>query len=223
MSEPIILPYENEDSETICNLLVESFHGKFNSLVNLADTDIVKLLRETWSNDSNNSSKKQMVIKDNGKIIGTILLKWKDNTDVKDIPMKIDFMSLLKRFGFTNIFKFIIGTSFLEYKPKEKECYIEHIAISSNYRNKGIGKLLLTWSKDFAYNHSEFKGLTLHVSDKNKNAIHLYEKMGFHIEKSKYNLMRRIFFQEPNWHFMTWESIKPITKNVRSETDEKEI
>jgi len=223
MNQLIILPYENEDKETICSLIVESFNGKFHSLVNLDYNDTVELLRETWSNDSNDLEKKQMLIKENGKIIGTILLKWKDNTKAKYIPININLMYLIRRFKFTNICRFIIGTSFLEYKPKRQECYIEHIAISSSYRNKGIGKLLLTWSKNFAYNHPEFEQLTLHVSDKNKNAIHLYEKMGFHIEKSKYNLMRRIFFQEPNWHFMTWSSIQPISKIIRSEPDEKKI
>ncbi|MBU3142888.1 N-acetyltransferase [Clostridium sp. CF012] len=223
MIQPIIVPYQNEDNETICSLLVESFHGKFHSLVNLDDKNIVKLLRETWSNDSNDLAKKQMVIKENGKIIGTILLKWKENNQAKPIPININFMCLLKQFGLTNIFKFIVGTSFLEYQPKQQECYIEHIAISSSYQNKGIGKLLLAWSKSFVCNNPQFKRLTLYVSDKNKNAIHLYEKMGFHIEKSKYNLVRRIFFQEPNWHFMTWSKLEHINKNIRGERDEKKI
>ncbi|MCE5172354.1 GNAT family N-acetyltransferase [Paenibacillus profundus] len=78
-----------------------------------------------------------------------------------------------------------------------------HIAIHSSYRNKGIGRLLLAWSKDFVLNHAEFERLTLYVSDNNKNAIHLYEKMGFYIEKSNYNFISGLFFKEPNWHFMT--------------------
>ncbi|WP_311295015.1 N-acetyltransferase [Paenibacillus sp. MER TA 81-3] len=101
-----------------------------------------------------------------------------------------------KRFGFMNVCKFFIGMGVLNYQPQEKECYIEHIAIHSSYHNKGIGRLLLAWSKDFVLNHAEFERLTLYVSDNNKNAIHLYEKMGFYIEKSNYNFISGLFFKE---------------------------
>ncbi|WP_442952268.1 GNAT family N-acetyltransferase [Paenibacillus sp. MAEPY1] len=46
-------------------------------------------------------------------------------------------------------------------------------------RNQGTGQLVLSWAQDFIYNHPEFEQLTLHVSDKNKGAIHLYQKAGF--------------------------------------------
>ncbi|OPG96078.1 hypothetical protein B2I21_22235 [Chryseobacterium mucoviscidosis] len=52
-------------------------------------------------------------------------------------------------------------------------------------RNQGTGQLVLSWAQDFIYNHPEFEQLTLHVSDKNKGSIHLYQKAGFCIEKSK--------------------------------------
>ncbi|NEW09310.1 GNAT family N-acetyltransferase [Paenibacillus sp. SYP-B3998] len=219
MSPFIIVPYQKEDDEAIRSLLVESFHGKFHSLVNLDDKAIIELLMETWTDDSNFSAKKQMVIKENEAIIGTILLKWKENSSSKSTTTKIDIMHLFKRYGFINVWRFIIGMRFLEYQPKEQECYIEHIAIHSSYRNKGIGTLLLAWSKNYIQNHTEFEQLTLYVSDKNKHAIHLYEKMGFCIEKSKYNLMRHLIFKEKKWNFMAWGA----KQHTRSETHEKTL
>ncbi|HEY2493780.1 MAG TPA: N-acetyltransferase [Paenibacillus sp.] len=219
MSQFIIVPYQKEDDEAIRNLLVESFHGKFHSLVNLDDKDIIELLMETGMDDSNHSAKKQMVIKENEKVVGTILLKWKEDSSSNNTTTNMDVMHLFKRFGFINVLKFIIGMRFLEYQPKEHECYIDHIAIHSSYRNKGIGTLLLTWSKNHIHNHTEFEQLTLYVSDTNKHAIHLYEKMGFCIKKSKYNLMRHLFFKEKKWHFMTWK----VKRNTRSETHEKTL
>lgn len=213
MSNIIIVPYQQEDNESICSLLVEAFHGKFRSLVRLDDQDIVELVSKTWSTDSKNSSGQQMVVKEDGEIIGTISLKWKDKNSINNADAKINYKTRFKRFGFINVCKFLIGMGFLEYHPKEdQECYIEHVAIHSRCRNKGIGQLFLTWAQDFIHHHPEFEQLSLHVSSKNKHAVHLYQKAGFGIERSSYNLIRSLFFQEPNWHFMKWR-VKEIRTN----------
>ncbi|WP_246053970.1 GNAT family N-acetyltransferase [Paenibacillus anaericanus] len=216
MRNIVIVPYQREDYESICRLLVKSFQGKFHSLVQLDDEDIIKLLSKIWLNESECVSEKQMVVKEDGELVGTIFLKWKDESSPPKISTNYNSRALFKQFGFITVCKFIIGMGMLEYKPQEQECYIEHIAIHSMYRNQGMGKLVLTWAKDFVQQHPEFEELTLFVSGKNNNAIHLYEKAGFHIEKSKYNFKRHLFFQEPLWHLMTWRS-----KNAGGEAIEK--
>lgn len=217
MRNIVIVPYQREDYESICRLLVKSFQGKFHSLVQLDDEDIIKLLSKIWLNESECASEKQMVVKEDGELVGTIFLKWEDESSTPKISTNYNSRALFKQFGFITVCKFLIGMGMLEYKPKERECYIEHIAIHSRYRNQGMGKLVLTWAKDFVLQHPEFEKLTLFVSGKNNNAIHLYEKAGFRIEKSKYDFIRHLFLQEPHWHYMTWKS-KPVGGEVSEKT-----
>ncbi|GGH23578.1 GNAT family N-acetyltransferase [Paenibacillus segetis] len=211
MRDISIVPYHKEDYDSICRLLVESFQGKFHSLVTLDDEDMIELLSKTWLNGYEGASENQMVVKENGEMIGTIFLKWRDQDPTpRTTTTNLSYTTLYKQFGFFNVCKFLLGMGMLQYQPKQKECYIEHIAIHSKYRNQGIGKLVLAWAKDF-YQHSKFEQLTLFVSAKNPAAIHLYEHAGFRIEATKYNAVRHFFFQEPYWHYMTW----------RDETSEK--
>lgn len=55
------------------------------------------------------------------------------------------------------------------------------IGVHSSYRGKGIGEALfqhvIQWAKE-----KQLHRLELTVIERNKRAIHLYEKMGFHIE-----------------------------------------
>lgn len=212
-----IVPYQKEDNEQVRELLVHAFHGKFHSLVNLNDNGIVKLLGGIWTDDLQASSVKQIVAKENGEIVGTLCLKWKETQQPMKESSNIRYKQLCQQFGTLNVSKFIIGMQFLAYKPRARECYVDHIAIKSSHRNKGIGRQLLSWAQHFAA-LSGFEQLSLYVAGKNNQAIHLYEKMAFSLESSRYNLLRGFIFQEPVWHFMTWKTnhLQP-----RSETIEK--
>ncbi|WP_461615768.1 GNAT family N-acetyltransferase [Clostridium sp. Marseille-QA1073] len=64
-----------------------------------------------------------------------------------------------------------------------------------------MGKVLINWAQDFIEQGGK---LTLFVSTKNKNAIHLYTKKGFQIKNKKISFWKLIFFHEPYWYFMEW-------------------
>ncbi|MRN52941.1 GNAT family N-acetyltransferase [Paenibacillus monticola] len=200
-----IVAYQKEDNEAVRELIVDSFLGKFHALVHLDINQIRKLLGSIWIDDPNASTVKQIVAKENGKVVGTLCLKWKGNAPSNKRADQIHIAQLFKQFGYLNVCKFIVGMCFLDYQPKAHECYIDHLAIRSSHRNKGIGGQLLAWAQHFTLN-SEFDQLSLHVVSNNKQAIHLYEKMAFDIERSNYNMMRHIFFQYPIWNFMSWRA-----------------
>lgn len=69
----------------------------------------------------------------------------------------------------------------LFYPPKycsDNLDYIAYLYVSPNSRRKGIAEQLIK----YAYDHSEH-GLALTVNEKNVNAINLYKKLGFIIDK----------------------------------------
>jgi len=61
------------------------------------------------------------------------------------------------------------------------EGHITNIAVAKEYRNKGIGKLILKSLCDLAI-ELEMIGLTLEVRKTNKIAQNLYKKIGFKID-----------------------------------------
>ncbi|WP_340003596.1 GNAT family N-acetyltransferase [Paenibacillus sp. FSL K6-0276] len=214
-------PFHEQDHITVSRLLVNSFQGKFQTLVPLEDDDIANLLIGLWEQDPKSATTQQIVAKENGEVVGTLSLKWKDNRSSDRIKLKsshpISFSQLFKQFGYLNVCKFMVGLYFLNYQPEANECYVEHLAVRSSHRNKGIGKQLLSWAIDFANNRSEIDKLTLHVADNNKRAINMYQQMDFDIEQSNYNGIRRLLFKEPIWHYMTWRA--PL--HPRSSMNEK--
>ena len=63
----------------------------------------------------------------------------------------------------------------------DKELYIDTIVVDPNYRNKGIGTILLNKAAEFGI----FNTLVLEVFSKNQTAISFYKKNGFTIKREK--------------------------------------
>ena len=66
-------------------------------------------------------------------------------------------------------------------------CYgneIDDLIVNKKYQNKGYGKQLLLWGMQVIRSKSE-EPIVLHVAEWNKNALKLYEKIGFEIAKKE--------------------------------------
>lgn len=95
------------------------------------------------------------------------------------------------------------GTKFFVAKCKDKVCgyigisaildegYITNIAVTEDYRNNGIGNMLLNKVFSFAREQG-LKFVSLEVRESNKNAISLYAKKGFVREG-----LRKDFYKNP--------------------------
>ena len=75
----------------------------------------------------------------------------------------------------------IVANVELRIKPLQK---VKHwgelgITIKESFRGKGLGKQLLTELIDFAKNEKQLEYVRLSVFENNKNAISLYDKLGF--------------------------------------------
>jgi len=185
--------------EKIKSLVINAFQSKFTSLVNLDEINYLSLINHFWEIPYDSHNAKQVVIKDNHNICATMLIKKKSNK--KEKGLKFDYISLSKQYGHRNVIKLITALLVLNHSVKKGEWYIDHIAVDKNYRGKGIGKVLINWAQDFIEQEGK---LTLFVSTKNKNAIHLYKKEGFQIKNKKISLWKWILFHEPCWYFMEW-------------------
>ncbi len=68
-----------------------------------------------------------------------------------------------------------------------KQLCIDAMGVDESYRNKGIGKKLLEYIKEYA-KENNYTDLRLTVNEENENAIHLYEKVGFRVRNIAYTL-----------------------------------
>lgn len=68
---------------------------------------------------------------------------------------------------------------FICYSLIYEVCELEYIAVLETYQNKKIASKLL----EFMIKNNRDKEISLEVNCENKKAIHLYEKMGFIIQR----------------------------------------
>lgn len=64
------------------------------------------------------------------------------------------------------------------------------IAIHEGYQGKGFGRALLSYLIDWARANPKIEKIMLHVRSSNKNAISLYEKMGFVVEGVRIKMLK---------------------------------
>lgn len=95
----------------------------------------------------------------------------------------ISYRSILKEVGFFKGQKaaFILGL--FEQKAREQELLMDGIAVSEDYRAKGVGTALFQALVEYAKSH-DYKRIRLDVIDTNPDARRLYERLGFKEERT---------------------------------------
>lgn len=81
----------------------------------------------------------------------------------------------------------LVGIINLRFRDKTTEswlsegvAWINSIAVSQDYRGRGIGRALMQWAKYFSENHGQ-SSIALSVLRGNLNAVHLYKSIGYHL------------------------------------------
>ncbi|OJG71166.1 acetyltransferase [Enterococcus quebecensis] len=131
----------------------------------------------------------------NGKLCGCLFLtvsgeKYHDLHD-----------SLKKNLSFSQYLRLSLLLSVLSHKPQHNESYIDFLAVAPEFRNKGIGKALISHCK----NIFPKKKLTLHVAEQNYRAYQLYSKLGFKIIKKQSSFIMELVVGLRGWRLMKWE------------------
>ncbi len=193
--------FKEEDFNTVIEILADSFHNKFHALTNLSNERIVQLLKDSGLIDRI-SFEGYIVGERNNKVQGVMLLKWKKQIRTRKDGFR--FFELSPKYGLLNISKFILGLMLLEEELDADECYIEHIAVSSEARGLGVGTMLLDYGKELVRKTPYLNKYTLHVAANNKGAMDLYERLGFHVKKNQSSFLTSLLLKETGWYYMVW-------------------
>ncbi|KOY14771.1 GNAT family N-acetyltransferase [Paenibacillus xylanivorans] len=194
-----IEPMQAKYNLQVGRLLVHGFRGKFQNLTNMNDDDLALFFEKLFEHFPTEPASQRMVALQDGEVIGTISIKWKPESDIKQ---KLPSWKNFNRLGKWNLLKMLIGLSLLDHKPQAGECYIAEIVVHPDHRSKGVGKLLLQWAQHFMQTEPHLDMLSLHVVGSNPRAKHLYELLSFQTHLQKNSLVRHLLFNESKWEYM---------------------
>lgn len=89
-----------------------------------------------------------------------------------------------KTYIVTNSFDNIVGLIMMHYDPEVRKGYIDDLFTLPEYRNRGIGQVLLSKGEQYL-SETGSNAVQLHVAETNLAALHLYQQANFKKIKEK--------------------------------------
>jgi len=85
----------------------------------------------------------------------------------------------------------LLGYIYVEVEPEFGDASIEFFAVKPSERGKGIGSKLILGALKWIFTFESIETVVLCVNGENKNAIHLYKKVGFEEEHRLYSYRKK--------------------------------
>lgn len=205
-----VAPMRDEYNPEVGRLLAQAFQGKFRSRLHLPEDELAQGFTTLLAEVAPESFTERRVALQQGRVLGSISLKWRPLrrraiAEAEQKPMSRNLHHPIHLLGNWNRMKLLIGLSVLEHEPQAGECYIADVAVASDQRGKGIGKLLLQWAQQVVEADPDLERLSLHVAANNPRARQLYERMSFQAHSRERRLASYLLFDEMNWDYMVQE------------------
>lgn len=153
-----------------------------------------------------------------GEVIGTLSLQWHSRSQANQGTIWRLVKKLNPRQAWAK-FRLMTGLQLLSHIPDHSECYIADISVHPDYREKGVGTLLIQWAQDYTYAHPRLRYLSLHVAASNSGAQHLYEQHSFRTLEMKHSLLSQLLFGERTWHYMISQPLRRQSNQAEPDAD----
>lgn len=169
----------SKHSQSLIELLIYTFRNHFKQCQNLSDEQLTHLFEKRLESSSNEASTHRIVALEGDKIVGTLCLKWKPESNQDKAKNTLFSKEMVQVLGKWDFFKLALSSHLLKHDPALYECYIADIAVHPDHQAQGIEPLLIKWACDFAKKDSKFDLITLHLMDKNRDTTRFFEKFFF--------------------------------------------
>lgn len=206
-----IEPMQAKYNPQVSRLLVQGFGGKFQNLTSMNDGELALFFEKLLDHFPVDPASQRMVALQEGEVIGTISVKWKPESVLKQ-RQKPPLWKSFHQFGTWKLLKMRIGLYLFDHKPEAGECYISDVAVHPDHQSKGVGKLLLQWARYFAETKQTLDRLSLYVSGKNPRAKQLYEQLLFRTHSQTKSFVWHLLFKELRWDYMVMWFTKEALK-----------
>lgn len=132
------------------------------------------------------------------QVVGVVSCRTADTPRPPLLPLVRAFWREIGPWGMVHA---LVGLALLGDKPAPDECYIDYLAVRSEWRQRGIGTALLRQAQEYARSRGK-RTLTLEVSARNEDALRLYQRLGFRPVRRERNPITGRFFNIPLWLHM---------------------
>lgn len=190
------------DIPAVVALHREAFADKFGGAFGVAQIERgADALLAAWQRQGSRALRGMFLAELDAQVVGTITLRtW----EMGDEDMYITEQAFQQVLGVWGATRSIFALSLLSHRIQRNEGYITDVAVHAEYRRLGIARLLLEHAEQAArQNHKRF--VSLHVSQRNTTACHLYERVGFEVVHVRHSLLTWFFFGQRRWLYMRKE------------------
>lgn len=171
-----------EDFDEAAMIMTHGFRNQLRNLEKWSDEKVAKLLLLAKTFDETNLEG-HFVATFKGRVVGVMHLNWLAQMKARKEP-RLDLRKIVKEIGLGPLIVSSITLMMLDEKVTKDEMMVEFLAVSPEYRSKGIGKKLLAYGERKANERKEVSRYTVNVIGANEPAINLYKSIGFKVIKT---------------------------------------
>lgn len=193
-----IRPARAVDLPGMAAVLQDAFSDKMKVIFGNDREKVVRLLEFIYTGPVKRGYDGVLVADRNGRIVGTLVVEPMYHTDAENQAFE---RMAMRELGLLRMLRAAFMLWLLSHQPEPDEAYISDVGVASDCQGEGVGTQLLAYAEQWAREHNR-RRLTLWVAASNARAIHVYEKAGFTITRTKSSWLTRFVFGIKNWHYM---------------------
>lgn len=190
----------------VSRIIVHGFQGKFTARTKIEPDGLALFFEQLLGYTVEGPYTKRVVALQGETVVGTLSLKCHKNSGrIAGAAAKSAKLSAWKEIagiGTRNTLLLLATLYCLNHDPAPGECYIADLAVHPEHQGTGVGRLLVRWAHQFMEEHPLLLGLSLHVSEHNRAAKRLYERLGFSTQTEEYRLLSKLLSGEEKWEYM---------------------
>ncbi len=193
-----IRPARLADLPGVAAVLQDAFSDKMRVIFGKDRAKIAALLELLYTGPVRRGYDGVLVAERGGRIIGTLVMEPIYHTPEENRA----FESLVTReLGLLRALRAAFMLWLLGHQPASGEAYISDLGVASDCQGEGVARQLLEYAERWACEHGRTR-LTLWVAADNARAVHVYERAGFTIVRTRASWLTRLAYGIRRWHFM---------------------
>lgn len=190
-----------EDMARVGEILVEGFIHKFSTIFGRRISRAPRVVAQMERLMLERGLCTLFVAEVGGQVVGLLELTGRRER-LSDVWGQLQIM--LRKVGLLYTLRATIGLALLHEATVWDTAYVTNVAVSAEFRGRGIGWRLLESAEEWA--QARKSSLSLHVAASNR-ARHLYERFGFRLEKRSEEWLTGWLFGIRTWLLM----VKPLS------------
>lgn len=186
------------DLPGVAAVLQEAFSDKMRVIFSNQPAKVRMLLETIYTGPVQRGYDGVIVAEQDGRIVGTLMIEPMYYTPQE----RRAFENLaIRELGMLRMLRASFMLWLLSHEPQPGEAYISDVGVAADYQGQGIGQRLMDHAGQWARAHGRNR-LTLWVAGTNERALHVYEKCGYTIVRTRSSWPLRLSLGIQRWHLM---------------------